>query len=390
MTVGIVLSALLGLAISGGSPIGLAVSILAPVVWLRQDSRSNAYVCAAAYYLAALRSLLVVSRNFFGPESGFAEGLCLWIVVTTSLSFPWLWAWSRSRGAALWKCPLALLLTIVPPLGLIGWASPSGAAGLLFPGTGYVGFALTLLVPGLLINGRGAELAVLVAVIHLLASPEPQPPEDWEAINTNFGSVDYGAADFVREYQIGRELQARALQSKSKVIIFPEAVATGWVGELFQSTTKTVLVGAVEPEKKSFDFGNALAALHSSPISNHPAEWTPYKNEVLVRGAQTGDFLQRVPIPIGMWKPFTNGGVLLNLTGPGTTVIAGRRVAVIICYEQLITWPAVASFLDKPSIVVAISNNVWVIGTAIPKIEQTIMRSWASLFQVPVLFASNT
>jgi apolipoprotein N-acyltransferase len=91
-----------------------------------------------------------------------------------------------------------------------------------------------------------------------------------------------------------------------------------------------------------------------------------------------------------MWKPFTKAGVPLNLAGPGTIMIAGERAAPIICYEQLIAWPVLTSFLQQPTIIVAVSNNIWVGGTAIPKIEQTSIRSWAALFNLPAIFASNS
>ena len=89
---GVLVSGGLGLAVSSGSRMGLAVSILTPVVWLRQSSRAASYTCALAYYCCALRSLPFVSRNFFGPGSGFANGLGFWIVAAAILSVPWLWA----------------------------------------------------------------------------------------------------------------------------------------------------------------------------------------------------------------------------------------------------------------------------------------------------------
>jgi hypothetical protein len=225
---GVLLSAALGLAISTGSPFGLASSILAPVVFLRQRSRRSAFICSAAYYLAALRDLVVVSRNFFGPTSGLAEGVLLWSISVSLLSLPWLLAWSKSEVAALWRSPIALLLTVIPPLGLIGWASPLAAAGLLFQGLGFVGFALTLLVPGLLVIGTtemNFGCLVILLCAHLAAPPPARAPATWEAVNTHFGDVGHGGADLLRDYQIGRELQRLVDRSDAQVIIFPEAVA---------------------------------------------------------------------------------------------------------------------------------------------------------------------
>ncbi len=393
MRFGVLLSAALGLAISSGSSAGLATSILAPVIWLHQRSRGDAYICAGAYYLAALRSLPVVSRNFFGPESGLPSGICLWIVAASVLALPWLWAWNPLRSGSLWRCPIALLATIVPPLGLIGWASPTAAAGLLFPGTGYVGFALTLLLPGMIISAAEEGIIGLIGLtllLHLISAPPPRMPNGWEAINTNFGPVAHGQADILREYRIGREIHDCVMHSRASVIVFPEAVAADWTGELFRDVPKIVLLGATGPLRTPFDLDATLAALQSSPSGIESAEATNYKNEILIRGAQTGEFVQRVPIPIGMWRPLTQSGVPLNLSGPGTVFIAGQRTAIVVCYEQLIGWPILASIPEEPSVIVAVSNNVWVAGTKIPEIEQTEMRSWAALFHVPVMFAGNS
>ena len=91
-----------------------------------------------------------------------------------------------------------------------------------------------------------------------------------------------------------------------------------------------------------------------------------------------------------MWKPFTSAGVPLNLAGPGTISISGKRAAIIICYEQLILWPILASMIEKPSIILAVANNVWVSGTPVPQIEKAAMCSWATLFHLPIIFAANT
>lgn len=393
MKLGILLSAALGLAISTGSPLGLSISILAPVVFLRQSSRRSAYVCSAAYYLAALRDVILVSRNFFGASSGLSEGVLLWIISASLLSLPWLWAWSKSQVAALWRSPIALLLTVVPPLGIIGWASPLAGAGLLFPAQGFVGLGLALLLPGVLTIGT-AEISfgclILLLCAHIGAPQPPRAPATWEAVSTHFGDVGHSRADFLREYQIGRELQKLVDRSDAQVIVFPEAVVASWTAELFRERGKIIVLGATVPASEVPDLSASIAALQWSPIRQSTAAAASYKNELLIRGAATEEFSQRVPVPLGMWKPFTNTGVPLNLNGPGTIMIAGERVAPIICYEQLITWALLRSSLERPTVIVAVSNNVWVNGTAIPKVERTSMQSWAALFNVPIISASNT
>lgn len=392
MRLGVLLSSVLGVALSTGSPVGLATSILAPVVFLRQRSRALAFACAVVYYLAALRDLPIVSRNFFGPTAGLAQGIPLWLLGAGLLSLLWLWAWSPSQISILWRCPIALLSSVLPPLGIIGLASPTAAAGLLFPGTGFIGFALILFLPALVVNSArvaSSAFASLILLFHLLSAPQPPPPSDWVAINTSFGQVGHNPADLVREYQVAKQIETEASRSRARVVIFPEAVAPDWI-DIIVPRGKTILVGAVEPIQKRTDLQAEIAALNGSLSATVPIQSSSYQNKLLVRGVETDEFNQRVPIPIGMWKPLTGTGVALNLASPGTLAIEGRRAAIIICYEQLIAWPVLASFLEHPSIIVAISNNVWVGGTGVPRVERSIMESWASLFGVPLLSASNT
>lgn len=384
------MAAALGFAISTGSQLGLGLSILAPVVFLRQNSRSAAFFCAAVYHLFALRELPLVSRNFFGPTSGLAEGISLWLVTAALLSLPWLWAWSPSPITALWRCPLALLLSVVPPLGIIGLASPVAAAGLLFPGGDFAGLALTLVVPALLINSEAAlvVIASLVVFFRLLAPAAPLPPNGWTAVNTHFGQVAHGHADLLREYQIATQIETETSRSRARIVIFPEAVAPSWIGSVIP-IGKTVVVGTVEPICRETNFQAELAALRDSTGIVKPVEAERDENKALVRGAQTAEFKQRIPIAIGMWKPLTGEGVPLNLGGRGTISVDGQRAAIIICYEQLIAWPVLSSFSEHPTVLLALANNVWVSGTAIPQVERTAMQSWAALFNVPLLSASN-
>jgi len=62
-----------------------------------------------------------------------------------------------------------------------------------------------------------------------------------------------------------------------------------------------------------------------------------YDNALIVRGAETGDFNQRIPVPIGMWNPSKVMTARLHLKGSGLIDLHGQRAAILICYEQLLT-----------------------------------------------------
>jgi len=154
---------------------------------------------------------------------------------------------------------------------------------------------------------------------------------------------------------------------------------------------------------KSYDFLAAIQALQlngkssppavpferrpSDPISAHPAA---YDNTLLILGAESSTFYQRVPVPIGMWQPLSHDGVPLRLAGPGVVKIDGQRVAVLICYEQILTYPILASMLQHPTVLVGISNTFWFDGTPIPRYQASAVRAWARLFGVPYLLAVNS
>ena len=410
---GVVLSGSVGLAVSTGSFLGIAVSILLPTLWVPQISARLCSYCAFAYYLMALWSVPMVARNFFGPNAGLIDGIVLWLVASVLLAVPWRLVWSDDGTSALWRVPLGLLASIVPPLGLIGWASPTVAAGLLFPATGYAGFVVTLFIPGCLAVFPKLTIvcaAVLALGCNVVHPRSPEAPTGWHGIDTQYGGVAHERVDPVREYEVAEDLKARAVASKASVIVFPESVLPRWTpaSDLFwadtidalRSSGKIVVIGAIAPTHtphSDYDFPASLAALHHAPaVRRDPGcpfrQHAPltYTNGVVIRGASSGEFIQRVPVPIGMWRPFTNTGAPLRLSSPAVMRIADQTAAVVICYEQLIPWPTLASFLDRPTIMIAVANQFWVAGTAIPEVQRNTVRAWARLFHVPAVFASNT
>jgi apolipoprotein N-acyltransferase len=410
---GALLSGSVGTVVSTGSVAAIAVSILLPALWVRQTSARFCFYCSFAYYLSALWSVPVVARNFFGPNGGSIDGIVLWFVASVLLALPWRFAWSESATSAVWRVPLGLLASVVPPLGLIGWASPTVASGLLFPATGYTGFALTLFMPGCLplAPRRTVVCAVAGAVgCNLLYPTSPETPSGWQGIDTHYGSIAYDRVDPVREYQIAEDLKARALASAARVIIFPESVLPRWTPasdllwadtiNALRSADKVVVIGVITPfgtPYSDYDFAASLAALHETPAvrsdfrrSSRQQVPFAYTNGVVIRGASSSEFKQRIPVPIGMWRPFTNTGAPLRLSSPAVIRIADQTMAVLICYEQLIPWPVLTSFLERPSIMIAIANRFWVSGSQIASVQQTTTRIWARLFHVPVIFAANS
>jgi apolipoprotein N-acyltransferase len=82
--------------------------------------------------------------------------------------------------------------------------------------------------------------------------------------------------------------------------------------------------------------------------------------------------------------------VFYSGTDTGVLAIDHQRAAVLICYEQLLTFPILVSMLQRPTVIIGISNTFWVDGTPIPRYQAAAVRGWARLFHLPYFLAVNS
>jgi hypothetical protein len=360
------LAALIG-AVAWRGPMPMTgLTVFIPWMIFRESTRPRATALALAYYLAASLPSVAVAQAF--EPNNPAQGWLIWLAASVILALPWAAFWNPDSAKSLWRCPAALILSAIPPFGLIGWASPLTSAGVLFPGTGFLGLLATALMPTVW-TVRPFLLIGVVGVANLICSP-PSPPSDIQVVNTK------ESPDLFQKEEAARA----AIQfAKSNLVILPEGTVRRWTEatEEFWSPTiqhlrasrRAALVGAGVPIANSKEFQNSAIAIGA---------------------IQSVTFNQRIPIPIGMWKPFGPAdGVPLNLTGPSTLQIGPHRLAILICYEQLLVWPILQSALEKPSLIVGISNAAWTRHTNIPAAQQACLSAWSRLFGIPYVAAVN-
>ena len=375
----LVVALCIGLGVSSGHPLGITLSVLMPACILRAESRRNSYRAAGLYYGAALWPLVPGARNFFGDDASLAAAVALWVIATALLASPWPMVWSRHTVQTLWRAPLGLLLTVVPPLGIIGWASPLTAAGFLFPETNWFGLVGCVILTGAIAvwPRKAAFAGVAVSIVANLISPAmPKPPSDWIAVDTHFGAIAHRNPDPLAEFNAAEEIQRIALASRTTVIVFPETVVPYWTASTdgfwaptlarLRASGRTILVGAKIPTGRA------------------------YVNAVVLRGSQAMMFQQRIPVPLAMWNPMRVHSAPLHLDGTGVVPLGGRRAAILICYEQVIVWPALTAMLEKPDILIGMANDHWATGTPILRFQAAALRSWARLFGIPLMAAVNT
>lgn len=359
----------------------IPLTIVFPVLTMLQSSRVGATGVALAYYGVASFPAAQVSSGYFGQAS-HAVGVLLWISATMILAASWIILWHPDSQQIIWRLPAALLVVALPPIGIIGWASPLTAAGALFPGLGWYGVLLIVLACTA-IGARRWSAVAAIAVASLSANLSYEGPRilqaAWVGVNTRFGrsvALDDPQVDF----SVAENVQKTALDTKAGVVVFPELLVRRW-GEgtdLFWQPTFdemrargiAVLIGAASARASTRD---------------------EYRNTVIIRGAsEPMQIDQRIPVPLAMWKPW--GGkdaVPLNLFGPATARIAGERAAILVCYEQLLPWSYLSSLWQRPTVLVGMSNANWTKETVIPRNQETTLNAWGRLLGVPVVSATN-
>jgi len=349
----------------------LLLAIIAPALIMRSPSRTTATLSALAYYLTASSGIPHGAAVFFGHGSTM-EGAALWLAAGGVNALPWAVLWHHNSFPRI-RTVMALIILAIPPLGLVGWASPLTAAGIFFPGFGFAGLAFTLLIIVSAIDvGPMMIAALLIASLANLVYTEPT--SSMKAIDTHFAGVSSGSRDYFAEYR--RNLSAINLASKSKarITVLPETVAGTW-------TSATAILW--KP-----------LATHSSGIIAIGAEKllprNGYENGmVLMSKSGYGFFPQRVPVPVSMWKPWSKDGARADWFESGIARFDGRKIGYLICYEQLLVWPVLITGYNKPEVVLGLANDWWAKGTSIPGIQRMSVESWARLFGWKMVDATN-
>lgn len=355
------------------------MALLFPLLWSRASQRFAAAGVAAGYFLAASRGLPQGVAAFFGTSVW--AGILLWLAASIAFVGVHAALWNARPRLRAARYLAAAVLMAIPPFGIVGWAHPVTAAGVLFPGWGWWGLGATVVGLVAMTTRAWSVAAALMTGVWIWSAitwMSPSPPAGWRGIDTALSST-LGEGTALEQH---RELLGKVIAaafSGTEVVVLPESslgpltpTVSGYWADALAVRSVTVIAGAVVISPAGYD--NAMAVLG------------PAGTSILYRS--------RMPVPVSMWQPWRvwfgdAGGASATFFAEPVVNVAGRRVAPLICYEQLLTWPVLHSILHRPDAIVGIANGWWAAGTSIPAIQHASLEAWARLFDLPLVTAFN-
>ncbi|MGD9887857.1 MAG: conjugal transfer protein TraB [Halothiobacillaceae bacterium] len=368
----------------------LILALLMPLLVMKSSSRTAAGLTALAYYLGAAWDLPQGAAVFFGDNLGTglvntASGYALWFGASLALSLPWWALWTHHPQWRGLRMLIALGLVALPPIGLVGWAWPLTATGLVLPGFGWLGLGLMafwLVFLASMPASKQAMSALLAALSFFIFLPvamthRPNPAPLWQGQDTQLG-WDSGSLYWLTMYEHTQVLKTAASTLKPHHnLLLPETVGGEW--------------HAVQPLWRNE--AARLGEQHSSVIVGVRQTYAQgYDNCLAAIGAHQGIvYCQRVPVPISMWQPWNQStSVHPHWFGQPVFRLGNQTIAPLICYEQLLVWPVLQSFAQhQPDLILAPGNSWWSKHTRLPQIQINSVHAWGRLFGVPVVTAMN-
>lgn len=341
----------------------IGLSIAFPVLLFRAETRTQAFLIALLYHLGASRALALAAGSFYGNDIFF--GVTIWALGNVINALIYGVLWQPNLNIRLFTIPLATVLTALPPFGVIGWANPITAAGVLFPGAGVIGFAYLLgFYASLAMNQRAFQKIFILLMVWSLFTAKTPKNISVEGISTSFSQTDDGGK---KDYDRQVTLIEKARKTKGKILLLPEAIVTGGFTKagvrLWEKESRPIILGVqtegLEPE-------NLMMEIKSGAV-----------------------YHQRQPIPFSMWKPFIDGSFKAFWFENPTMNIKGQKFAPLICYEGFLVWPIVHSYLSGGKAIIATGNYWWAGPDEIPVIHHSIVKVWSRLFSMPYAMAVN-
>ena len=387
---GVVGAALIGGLAWSGAPGVLGLALLAPWVILSGRSRGAVAARALAYFAAATWPIVPSAAVFFGEGGSTVRLLTAsmggWILIAAANSVPWV-LFSPQRGAGrIASLLLGLLLPALPPLALIGLASPLAGVGLLLPATGLAGGVAYVLAgvvwfgsPRVHVRASAAiGLMGIAAIAQTATAPNGASDPHWQAVSTAVGGP-LAETRSPPDATAIEQLRITMGRSSSENVVLPESYFRAWSAAT--DAFLEPLWRRLAKDGRSVTFGAQRLNAATGQTDNL----------VLVRGAFRDELSQHYPVPLSMYRFGAAGSVPMRWRGSYVLQVGREHPAVLICWEQLLLAPMLRVMLEspRPTRLIAASNLYFARGTPVARIQRASVAAWARLLGVPFVYAIN-
>jgi hypothetical protein len=287
----VVTAAFVGGIAWSGHTLTLPLAFVFPALWSWSPSRQIAALVSLGYFLAASRGLPRGVANYYASD--LWPGLLLWLAASTSFVGVHAALWTEKRGC--WRSGRGYLLAAVlmglPPFGIIGWANPLIAAGVLFPGWGWWGLAGAAAGLAMMASRFWPAAAIALGAFWLWSAAtlaHTGAPKGWKGVDLEWGKSlgRDGSLDHQRDLIA---LVLREAGEGSRVVILPESALGFWtptMERLWRAGLKgsdiSVVAGAAIVDAQGYD--NVMVAISAETA------------HVIYR--------ERMPVPVSMWQPW--------------------------------------------------------------------------------------
>ena len=372
---------------------GPALSVLLPLACALAPSWRTRLLSALLYYGQCSWPVLGAIEGYWSATAGTGTphimllAIGAWIGASLLLATPWAFASTWPRAL------LALALTVLPPIGLIGWESPLNAAGVFFPNSGSIGVGLTVVAVALLAHlprhrqrsSVGLLFLALIAIpLNIGYRPLPPPP-DWMGVDTRISPARWNVGREIANWQAILAAGTHGNRGSEPVLVFGEGLLDDWwpgtqqyIADGMQfagvSHDSTWLIGA-----SAYGYDGLVAARPGHPV---------HRPQTRAAAVLIG----------GDWLPWSESAHIHGLRPAWwqhTFELDGQRVWASICAEQLFSWTwleamATGPGRSTPTLILAMSNLWWAPpGNAAAAIQASSTAAWARLIGVPVISAVN-
>lgn len=343
------------------------VIVLLPVLWVMTPNGSASFGLCLGYFCAATWVLAEGAFVFAGSPTEVFLLVAAWLFQAGVIAGLWTLAraWGRAGARLLLAGIMVQTALLLPPLWLLGIASPVLAWGFVLGGTGWIGLIAGIVLPlslGLWLrtmqpSARLKGILLLLPVIGLTTykvDTDLRVSASAYAVQTRWGDSGQSGIDHVLN-RFSKVIAAvdvlRRESPQTSTIVLPEAI----LGMAFANSG---VAGEFDLVKPLMTRGVQVLLGADRWVDGHPVESLFVLN---ADGSQAW-VNARQPTPGALWHPWAKDSYATDWWSvPMVKLADGRTALVSFCHEDVMPGfflSAVARH-GRPDVVISVANNWW-------------------------------